>query len=258
MIIKHLISLAGILHIFAITTQAQYVSPHQRNSIIKTRSIVVKKGEQLSFHQAKIYCDTLIMEDESAITCIRSLKSLSLYAKYCKIGKNCLITTRGTDGKSNAQVIKGIWATNAIPLRLYFNIYALGNLIIDARGGNGGDGFIPGIYGAGANIKLTYYAPDKIRFAKKIRQNPKKRSITILNKKGKMKLTQLHEVRHQYNRPVTYDTQTKNANLVAQKLNINRLITQIERVRKTRKNGQLILKTMKKPIASSILLQDYQ
>ncbi|OJJ22908.1 hypothetical protein BKI52_00725 [marine bacterium AO1-C] len=207
---------------------AQYVPQSHRKSDTKLHTIKIKKGQQITATRPVLFCDTLIMEDESTLKVPHTFKSFTLYAQYCKIGKRCVIFSRGKNGKVGVigkYKNVSVWAenmgeagTNAPHLNLYLNIYALGNLVVDATGGNGAPAQIsttqessnlssatrlssnawtkiPGIYGSGGNVKLHYYAPIVINIKKKNLKNHNKRKrrkasrkpeIVIGNTVGKM------------------------------------------------------------------------
>ncbi|OJJ22907.1 hypothetical protein BKI52_00720 [marine bacterium AO1-C] len=179
---------------------AQYVPQSHRKSNIKLHTIKIKKGQQITAARPVLFCDTLIMADESTLRVPHTFKSFTLYAQYCKIGKHCLIFSRGKNGKEDVwENNMGEAGTNAPHLNLYLNIYALGNLVVDATGGNGapapGRFKIPGVYGSGGNVNLSYYSPIVINVNKVNLKNLRKRrrrkasrnpEIMIGNTVGKM------------------------------------------------------------------------
>lgn len=195
--------LTTICVLWAITSFAQYVPAKKRsNEKIKKKvnkprrpqklfnkfyTVKLKKKRQLTIKKPVVFCDTLIMEDESIIKVSPELPSFTLYAHYVKIGKNCVISSRGKDGENATHnKMNGESGTNAIPINLYLNFNSLKNLTIDASGGNGGLGQVPGIYGSGANIKLIYYAPFAVSFRKPRRGKQRQATIFFKYKKGEM------------------------------------------------------------------------
>ncbi|OJJ22909.1 hypothetical protein BKI52_00730 [marine bacterium AO1-C] len=175
------------------TNQEKGKTTISKNTINQFYNIRLKKERVLTIIKPVVFCDTLIMEDESIIKISPTLKSFTLYAKHVQIGKNCLITSKGKDGtETTFRSRNGEWGANAIPINLYLNFYALKNLTIDARGGNGGEGQVPGIYGAGGNIKLLYYAPFAVSFRKPRRKRKQQATIVFKHKKGKMDLQSLN------------------------------------------------------------------
>ncbi|OJJ22910.1 hypothetical protein BKI52_00735 [marine bacterium AO1-C] len=205
------------------SVKAQYIPKEKRKDTASTKTvkrklfnkfhtIKLKKRRQLTIIKPIVYCDTLIMEDESIIKISPNLSSFTLYAGYVKIGKNCLISSKGMNGQDGTHThINGQWGKNAIPLKLYLNIYALGNLSIDARGGNGGQGFVPGIYGAGGDVNLQYYSSTAVTFRKSRKSRKSKGTISVRTKSGSMNYGRLNEL--VANSPTArnkiYDPQTK-------------------------------------------------
>ncbi|OJJ22904.1 hypothetical protein BKI52_00705 [marine bacterium AO1-C] len=146
---------------------AQFVPKNQRKSQVKLQTIKIAKRAQATVKQPVLYCDTLIMEDGATLKVPYTLKSFTLYAKYCKVGNNCTITSRGKSIES-LDIFRelGKAGSNAAHINLYLNIYKIGHLTIDATGGNGEKGRLPGIYGAGGNVNLNYYSPVIIKIKK--------------------------------------------------------------------------------------------
>ncbi|HAS39042.1 MAG TPA: hypothetical protein DCS93_01120 [Microscillaceae bacterium] len=200
---------------------AQYIPKKQRKNSIKLYNIHLKKGEKVIVQRPALYCDTLIMEDESTLGVPHSFKYFTLYAKYCKIGNYCAIFSRGKNGKvgvTGKYKNVGDWenkiaeaGSNAPHLNLYLNIEALGNLTIDATGGNGAPAQIlvssddqrasniieriPGVYGSGGNVTIYYNFSQAIDFQEASLRNPKnikrkksykKPTIIVSNTIGKM------------------------------------------------------------------------
>ncbi|OJJ22905.1 hypothetical protein BKI52_00710 [marine bacterium AO1-C] len=180
-------------------TYAQYIPKSYRKSNTKLHTIKIKKGDEVLVKRSSLFCDTLIMEDESTLKIPYQAKSFTLYAKYCKIGKQCMISSRGKDGKKQQLPTNlGEPGSNAAHINLYLNIQELGYLTVDATGGNGGSGRLPGIYGAGGHVNLHYYSPLILKVKKHrrptrsfrdntVRKPPKGQpTITIKNKVGWM------------------------------------------------------------------------
>lgn len=201
-----LLNFIVIFMLWTIASIAQYVPKEKRNDqksentiskrlFNKFYTIKLKKKRQLTIKKPVVYCDSLIMEDESVIKVSPKLKSFTLYAQYVKIGKKCLITSKGKDGKNGTHThINGEWGENAVDLNLYLNIYSLGNLSIDARGGNGGRGFVPGIYGAGGDVRFYYYSPLGVSIRKSSKRKRGKQSVYVQYKCGVMDLARLNEL----------------------------------------------------------------
>ncbi len=259
------------LHLWMMGSQAQYVPPAQRKNNVpqgssakktqklfsKFHTIKLRKRRQLTIIKPVVYCDTLILEDQSVIKISPGLPSFTLYAQYVKIGQNCLITSKGVDGKDGTHThIHGKWGKNAVPLNLYLNIYELGNLSIDTRGGNGGQGFVPGIYGSGGNVRLIYYATNSVTFreSRKIRKN--RGVIYIQNSHGTMNYGRLNELiaNNPSARNKVYDPQTKqvknqmqSSTIIGHRFNRDKrnpqlLATQAETERQRRKDGKFEFK----------------
>jgi len=193
---KLTITIITLLICWATNSYAQYIPKNQRKTHMKLHNIKIKEGEQAFIRRSVVYCDTLIMEDKSTLKIPHKLKSFTLYAKYCKIGKQCTILSRGKSGAKPALHLApftGESGTNAPRLNLYLNIYAMGDLIIDARGGNGGTGTRPGICGSGGNVALHYFSPQPIDVLRDQNYSSKNRrtrytkpTIKVANRKGKM------------------------------------------------------------------------
>ncbi|HAS39043.1 MAG TPA: hypothetical protein DCS93_01125 [Microscillaceae bacterium] len=180
------------------TKRSKNTSQNVEDKTLKIPSIYIKKGEEFIVPKTVLLCDSLIMEDKATLKAAASLKSLMIYANYCKIGNQCVISTRGRDGQQNTQVpVRGEPGADAAKVNLHLNIYALGSLTIDARGGNGGNGQIPGIYGAGGHVNIAYYAPFVVNISKKKARRRKKAVIVVRNKKGRMNLYKLRKLRDQ-------------------------------------------------------------
>ena len=174
--------------------QAQYI-PGKAKQRKKISSIKVAANQQDTLRQPIVYCDTLILEESASLVVAPYIKSFTLYAQYCKFGKNSRIAGNGLNGKSQvAEPIQGEWGQNAAQLNLYLNIYSLEHLIIEANGGNGANGKVPGIYGAGGNVHLSYYAPFVVNVSKKYRQRKRKSSIQVSNKTGVMNTRKLQKL----------------------------------------------------------------
>jgi len=182
-----LIILCTLITVLASTqSHAQYVPKSERKSVIKLHSIKIKKGKEVTARRSVIYCDTLIMEDQSVLKIPHTFKSFTLYAKHCLIGKQCTIFARGKNGKVSSQAISvGESGTDAPHLNLYLNIFKLGNLTVNATGGNGGTGKLPGVYGSGGNVSIIYFSPLVVNLNTKRRQN-KAPEIFVKNSLGKM------------------------------------------------------------------------
>ncbi|OJJ22902.1 hypothetical protein BKI52_00695 [marine bacterium AO1-C] len=175
-------------------TYAQYV-PNKTGKNKKISSIKVAAYQQDTITQPIMYCDTLIMGTSSALVLAPYVKSFTLYAKYCKFGKDCRISGNGINGKNKISVPdKGEWGQNAAKLNLYLNIYSLEHLIVEANGGNGADGKVPGIYGAGGDINLSYYAPFVLNVSKKYRKRRRKPTIYVKAKTGYMNARKLQKI----------------------------------------------------------------
>ncbi|HAS39038.1 MAG TPA: hypothetical protein DCS93_01100 [Microscillaceae bacterium] len=205
-----------LLTCWGMNTKAQYVPKTQRKSTSQLHTIKIKRGEQITVKRSTLYCDTLIMEEESTLKVPHTFISFTLYAKYCKIGNGCVISSRGRNGKVGVvgkYNDQGRWqgkiaeaGSNAPHLNLYLNIYALGNLIIDATGGNGATAQtplnhtsdngkhnllqpltrFPGVCGSGGNVNLQYYSPLIVSFKKKDLKHQRKRKRKKRQKKNQI------------------------------------------------------------------------
>ena len=281
-----------ILIIGYATTNAQYVPKDDRkvkktsksskkttvskSKISQFYTIKLKKSRQLTIVKPVVYCDTLIMENESVIKVSPKLASFTLYARYAKIGKNCVISGRGQDpeGKGKSQPYEGRWGTHAKPMNLYLNLVSLKNLTIDANGGDGEYGkTINGVGGNGGNVNLWYYAPFTVSFRKPKRRRKQKPTIFIKNTRGQPYLKvadpkgtlfnprsasayrQRSRILRVYN-PASKkvmvihdpgDYALNNAANTAQE----RRIKETEETRRKRKDGKLFFKRMPKPIKPS-------
>ena len=220
MTLKRLIYLIALTFVWAINIQAQYVPKKQRknkkqqkkadqpssspsqasivqNPLNQFYTIKLQKERQLTIVKPIVFCDTLIMGDESVLKVSPKLTSFTLYARYVDIGHNCLITSKGKDGKRQrrARDSGGEWGDDGVPINLYLNFQTLDHLTVNASGGNGGPGQVQGVGGSGSNIKLYYYAPFAVSFRKPKRRKRRKRSnkkqqasVFFKNKKGKPEL----------------------------------------------------------------------
>ncbi|HAS39039.1 MAG TPA: hypothetical protein DCS93_01105 [Microscillaceae bacterium] len=222
---KLTIALITLLACWGMNSKAQYVPKTQRKSISQFHTIKIKKGEQITVKRPRLFCDTLIMEDESTLKVPHIFKSFTLYAKYCKIGNGCVISSRGKNGKVGVvgrydDYQEAPWrgkiaeaGSDAPRLNLYLNIYALGNLTIDATGGHGANAQaplghfhspnnissqdaqsnqiwtqIPGVYGSGGDVNLQYYAPFIVSIKKANLRSQKKRKRKISRKKNQIRI----------------------------------------------------------------------
>ncbi|HAS39040.1 MAG TPA: hypothetical protein DCS93_01110 [Microscillaceae bacterium] len=192
---KLLITIIALLTCWVDNSQAQYIPKSQRKTHMKLHNIKIKQGEQAFVRRAVVYCDTLIMEDESILKVPHNLRSFTLYAKYCKIGKQCQILSRGKNGKRVVAKTPHIGesGTDAPQINLYLNIYALESLTVDARGGDGGKGKKLGIHGSGGDVNLHYFSPQIIEIQKNRNYDTKnkkirsiKPTIVVVNHKGRM------------------------------------------------------------------------
>ncbi|MFD3000717.1 hypothetical protein ACFS7Z_10125 [Pontibacter toksunensis] len=87
----------------------------------------------------QLFVDTLIMHDKSTIAFDPSQYGV-LEAKAVYIGKRCLITSRGKNGKDGFRNNFGTDGTGGGSLTLTLNFKELDDLTIDTRGGDGGRG----------------------------------------------------------------------------------------------------------------------
>jgi len=162
--------------------QAQYVPKKNRLGKDWVNKIEIPQGKELVIKKSSIYCDTLIMHDYAVLK-IDSVKKFSMFANYVQVGKKCVIDAQGKAGKKLALVDdypKTIGETGR-HLSLRFNIYKLGDLYINTRGGKAGKAFFKdvtrqveliGIGGSGGNVSLDYYAPFTIMRRKRARKKP--------------------------------------------------------------------------------------
>ncbi|HAS41186.1 MAG TPA: hypothetical protein DCS93_11940 [Microscillaceae bacterium] len=162
--------------------QAQYVPKKRRFEKDWVSKIEIPAKEQLVLKKNTVYCDTLIMHDYAVLK-IDSVKEFSMFANYVQIGKKCVIDAQGKAGKKLA-LVSDYPKTIGEPgkhLSLKFNIYKLGDLNINTRGGKAGKAFFKdvtrqveliGIGGSGGNVSLHYYAPFTIMRRKRARKKP--------------------------------------------------------------------------------------
>lgn len=287
---KRLILLVLAISCWHLTTNAQYVPKHKRKTkktannttISKSKlsqfyTIKLKKKHQVTIIKPVVYCDTLIMENESVIRVSPKLASFTLYARYVKIGKNCVISSRGLDPKDKGKVqpYKGRWGTHAIPINLFLNIYSLKNLTINACGGDGEYGkVINGVGGNGGNVNLWYYAPFAVSFRKPSRRSRKRKKPTLFikNTRGKpySKTTSPPPSKFLSRTPAVYgqgSRVTRVYNPASKKVMViedpggydlnnaattqqARQIQATEETRSKRKDGKLFFKRLSKPIKS--------
>lgn len=131
------------------------------------QKLVVKAGEVVVASVDSIHIDTLVLGDESTL---RFQVSAMLIVNSAFIGKQCRLTSSGSDGDGSGQ--NGEDGKN---LKCMIVFRKLENLILDARGGNGkkgsrgmdgrygtysdpgGPGKPGGNGGNGGNIKLVYF-----------------------------------------------------------------------------------------------------
>ncbi|WP_018479747.1 hypothetical protein [Pontibacter roseus] len=118
----------------------------------------VAKGETYVVHENNILVvDTLIMHDKATIKFASDLPA-ELGARMAYVGDNCLITTKGADGKNSKASKLGLASLPGRPgtaaetgkpstdgedgghLELDMHFMELGRLTIDTRGGKGGNG----------------------------------------------------------------------------------------------------------------------
>ncbi|OJJ15581.1 hypothetical protein BKI52_37485 [marine bacterium AO1-C] len=161
---------------------AQYVSKKQRFKKDWVSKIEIAKKEKLVLKKANIYCDTLIMHDYAVLK-IDSVQEFFMFANYVQIGKKCVIDAQGKAGKKLA-LVSDYPKTIGKPgknLSLKFNIYKLGDLKINTRGGKAGKAFfkdvtrqfeLVGIGGSGGNVSFHYYAPFTIMRQRRSRKKP--------------------------------------------------------------------------------------
>jgi hypothetical protein len=147
------------------TLQAQYVPKSQRKGYQNSGTIEIKPKQTYKVNKSFVVCDTLIMHDKATLRVIGQ-KRFVLYARYVKIGKKCVIDADGANGTKKAPNAK-----NGTHLLLNMNIYALGNLLIKTRGGNGyqqrrGDFSFDNsqqkrlrLGGSGGNVQFNYFSP---------------------------------------------------------------------------------------------------
>ena len=274
-----------IIYLWPFIGVGQYTPKHQRNirasNYEMLKSLRVEKKQKLTILKPVLICDSLIMKDGSIIQTTDSISSFTIYARYCTIGKNCIISTKGRNGLQNAKTpTHGEWGSNGAHINLYLNIYALGNLTIDTQGGNGGNGYLPGVYGAGGDVKLEYYAPFIINISKKRRRRRKHTpSIVVYTKKGRMNLTRLRKLRDAQSRnqlnannplvridrsynPTTkttqistpYSNRIKINNQIPNSIgNLKPWIKRIEQARLKRKDGEINFKRIDSPIKSEAI-----
>ncbi|OJJ22903.1 hypothetical protein BKI52_00700 [marine bacterium AO1-C] len=266
------------------TSQAQYVPQTKRQTeatnTARLQSIHIQEKQELVISTPVVFCDSLLMEDEATLKAAASLKSLTIYAQYCKIGTHCIISTRGRNGAQNVQVpVQGESGAKAADVNLHLNIYALGSLTIDANGGNGGNGEIPGLYGSGGHVNIVYYAPFVVNISKRKRRKRKKAVIVVRNKKGRMNLSKLRKLRDQEESNQldgnsqlmrikrTVDPKTKKTTIstrhndnsiraIAPPKNFGKngtLVSATEKERIKKKDGKLSFKRLKDPIRSGAI-----
>ncbi|PKV63302.1 hypothetical protein [Pontibacter ramchanderi] len=102
--------------------------------------LVVAKGETyVAGPDNIILVDTLIMQDRATIKFDPSQYGV-LEAKVAYIGQKCLISSKGTNGSKGNRENAGSNGANGGDLTVSVHLAALGSLIIDTSGGDGGRG----------------------------------------------------------------------------------------------------------------------
>lgn len=133
---KHLLIVAGLLF-FSYGLSAQDK---------KLPKLIVKKGQTYAVGpENTLFVDTLILEDKTTIQFAPERQGV-LETKVVFIGKDCLITSRGANGKDGKKDNPGTDGENGGDLSLVLHLKELKNLTIDTRGGTGEPG--PGITNA--------------------------------------------------------------------------------------------------------------
>ncbi|WP_299454978.1 hypothetical protein [uncultured Microscilla sp.] len=145
------------------TLQAQSLTKGSRTDSLKCRRIEVDRKKTYQISQSVVVCDTLIMHDKSTLKIVGSEK-FTLYARYVKIGRRCVMDASGANGTA-----RSLDGKVGIQLLVQMNIYALGDLLINTSGGNGYKSrYYPKgsdeqeqikLGGSGGDIHFTYYSP---------------------------------------------------------------------------------------------------
>lgn len=105
-----------------------------------TSKLVIKKKEVYIVGPGNILrVDTLIMQDKATIQFDPTRYGI-LEAKLAIIGKKCVVSSKGVDGKKGENLNPGEDGTHGGSLSIMLNFESLGKLTIDTRGGNGGAG----------------------------------------------------------------------------------------------------------------------
>lgn len=106
----------------------------------KIPKLVVEKGQTYVVGpENMLFVDTLILEDKATIQFAPERQGV-LETNVVIVGKNCLITSRGTNGNPGKNNEPGTDGENGGDLSLVLRLKELKSLTIDTRGGNGGKG----------------------------------------------------------------------------------------------------------------------
>ncbi len=161
---------------------AQYVPKKQRFKKDWINKIEIPRGGKLVLKKNRVYCDTLVMHDQATLK-IDSVQTFHMFANFVQIGKKCVIDANGKAGKKLA-LLRDYATTmgqSGKKLFLTFNIYKLGSLKINTRGGKAGKAYSKdenieikrlGIGGSGGDITFHYYAPFVIMKQRRARSKP--------------------------------------------------------------------------------------
>lgn len=158
---------------------AQYVPKAQRAKKQLKRhwisKIEIPQGKKMIFQSAEIYCDTLIMHDKSTFK-VDSVAAFKMVANYVQIGKKCVIDAQGNSGKKLTLLnnYPKTYGKNGARVSLLLNIYKMGSLKVNTRGGKAGKVTfrgveIMGVGGSGGDVLFRYYAPFVIARRKRSR-----------------------------------------------------------------------------------------
>ncbi|SFG36754.1 hypothetical protein [Pontibacter chinhatensis] len=106
----------------------------------KIPKLVIEKGQTYVVGpENTLFVDTLILEDKATIQFAPDRQGV-LETKVVFVGKDCLITSRGANGKAGKNANPGTDGENGGNLSLVLPFVDLGGLTIDTRGGRGGNG----------------------------------------------------------------------------------------------------------------------
>ncbi|MDX5437660.1 MAG: hypothetical protein LPK03_10720 [Pontibacter sp.] len=103
--------------------------------------LIVDKKKVFTAPVTHLRIDTLVLHNNASIQ-FAAGENNTLEVKHGYIGNNCSILAIGANGKNGSLGSNGADGSAAGHLSLDIHLEQLGNLTIDTRGGNGGDGYV--------------------------------------------------------------------------------------------------------------------